>query len=81
MRVGGVSEEEMTLDLSPRGGLSRPRNWGPAVQSQRTIQRVQWAGTQQTGKAQVSDGSGEGWEVGKGWRASGLDCIICPTIS
>lgn len=53
---GRIFEEEMASDLSPRGILSGPRNWGQAVPSEGMVQGIPRSGPQQVGKAQVSDG-------------------------
>lgn len=53
---GRIFEEEMAPDLSPRGILSGPRNWGQAVPSEGMVQGIPRSGPQQMGKAQVSDG-------------------------
>lgn len=74
--------EEMPPDLSPRGGLSRPRNWGQAVQADGRVQGFQWSGTQRTGKAQVSRGSGDEGEMGRARYTIALTApSFCPTIS
>lgn len=70
----------MTPDLNPRGGLSRPRNWGQAVQSEGRGQGVQWSGTQRTGKAHVS--RGDQGEMGRARYTMALTTpSVCPTIS
>lgn len=69
-----VFGEEMTPDLSPRGG-QQAKTQGQVVQSEGTVQGVQWSGT-------YREAGGEAGEVGRArWRVALTTSSVCSTIS